>query len=138
MKTRIFLSICLLIGAAYWGAGCSKSSADATLAQLPARVQAQMAAAMSAGEVFSYSGTIEESESIPLGFSVLGKVSRVLVAEGDYVRKGKLLAELSGESYKNSSDMTQAMLKQAQDQMSEARANYLVRKTTCLQVTGRQ
>jgi membrane fusion protein, multidrug efflux system len=115
MKSRAIL---LLIGAACFYLGCSSKTADATMAQLPVKVQVVKAASMSANEAFAYSGTIEESESTPLSFSVLGKVSRVLVSEGDYVHKGKLLAELSGESYKIANEMTQAALRQAEDAYS--------------------
>jgi len=79
------------------------------------KVLAVKAASVQEAEVFSYSGTIEESESTPLSFSVIGKVARVLVAEGDYVRRGQLLAELSSDSYQNTHEMTQAALKQAED-----------------------
>jgi outer membrane protein TolC len=47
------------------------------------------------------------------------------------------------DSYKNGistvSDLleAQALLQQTQDQLTEAKANYIVKKTTYLQVTGR-
>ena len=62
-----------------------------------------------------YSGTIEESESVSLSFSVVGNVSRVYVSEGEYVKKGQILAELNNETYKNTYEMTLASLKQAED-----------------------
>jgi membrane fusion protein, multidrug efflux system len=112
MKSRL---LCLLLGMAALYQNCSRTSADATMAQKPVKVLAVKAASVHEAEVFSYSGTIEESQSTPLSFSVIGKVARVLVAEGDYVRRGQLLAELSSDSYQNTHEMTQAALKQAED-----------------------
>ncbi len=62
-----------------------------------------------------YSGTIEESESIPLSFSVVGSVAKVLVSEGDFVEKGQLLAVLNSETYKNAYEIALASQKQAED-----------------------
>ncbi|HEX3072361.1 MAG TPA: efflux RND transporter periplasmic adaptor subunit, partial [Ignavibacteriales bacterium] len=64
------------------------------------------------------SGTIEETESVALGFAVPGTVSRVYVNEGDFVRKGQLLAELNSETLSNSYQMAEASYKQAQDAYS--------------------
>jgi len=64
---------------------------------------------------FVYSGTIIESETIPLSFSVTGTVARVHVEEGQAVAKGQLLAEIDDATYRNSYEMTKAAEKQAED-----------------------
>ncbi len=71
-----------------------------------------------------YSGTIVESESFPLNFSVVGTVNRVFVSEGEYVKKGQLLAELNEESYKYAYEMTLATLKQAEDAYKRLKPMY--------------
>ena len=71
-----------------------------------------------------YSGTIVESESYPLSFSVVGTVSRVLVSEGDIINKGQLLAELNEESYTHAYEMTTASLKQAEDAYKRLKPMY--------------
>ncbi|OGU65339.1 MAG: hypothetical protein A2X62_08070 [Stygiobacter sp. GWC2_38_9] len=58
---------------------------------------------------------MEEAESIPLSFSVVGSVASVLVSEGDFVKKGQLLAVLNNETYKNVYEMSLASQKQAED-----------------------
>ena len=63
----------------------------------------------------TYSGTIEESESQSLSFPVIGTVSKVYVSEGDYVRKGQLLAEINNSTYKNTYNITLAKKNQAED-----------------------
>jgi RND family efflux transporter MFP subunit len=65
--------------------------------------------------VKNYVGTVEESAAISLSFPLIGTVEEVLVQEGQWVRKGQLLAALNTTTAEN---MYQAMLakeRQAQD-----------------------
>lgn len=62
-----------------------------------------------------YSGTIEESGNVTLNFGVVGIVSRVLVNEGDPVKKGQLLAEMNSDTYQYAYDMALSRQKQAED-----------------------
>ena len=57
----------------------------------PVSVEVQKARPAEDRQDLAYSGTIEESESIPHSFSIVGTVTRVLVSEGTPVRKGQLL-----------------------------------------------
>lgn len=75
-------------------------------------------------ESIAYSGTIEESKSIPLSFSVTGNVSRVLASEGDFVRKGQLLAVLDEATMRNAYEMSAASLKQAEDAYKRLKPMY--------------
>jgi RND family efflux transporter MFP subunit len=63
----------------------------------------------------SYVGTVEESTAISLSFSSLGTVEQVLVAEGQQVQKGQLLATLNSVSAQSSLDAVQSTLDRAQD-----------------------
>ena len=63
----------------------------------------------------NYVGTVEESSAVSLGFSGLGTVERVLVSEGDRVRKGQLLAVLEGGTAQNAYNVAKSSLFQAQD-----------------------
>ncbi len=62
-----------------------------------------------------YIGTIEESQAIPLSFLISGTASKVLVAEGQQVRKGQLLAVLDDENYRNAWQIASSKEQQAQD-----------------------
>lgn len=62
-----------------------------------------------------YIGTIEETVSVPLSFLTTGTVERVLVNEGQSVRKGQLLAILKGQSAEDAYQIALAKEKQAQD-----------------------
>jgi membrane fusion protein, multidrug efflux system len=95
-------------------AGCGNNSAD-TESNTPVNIQVEKVANMDAGQVVAYSGTIEESETIPLAFAVAGSVSRVFVSEGASVKKGQLLATLDNANYKNAYEIELASQKQAED-----------------------
>ena len=94
-------------------AGCNSS--EEGIKEKVIDVQAEKATVFSGGNAIAYSGTIEETESIPLSFSSIGTVARVLVSEGDVVKKGQLIALLNDETYKNAYEMSLATQKQAED-----------------------
>jgi multidrug efflux pump subunit AcrA (membrane-fusion protein) len=59
------------------------------------------------------SGEVEANVTALCAFQIAGRVSRVLVEEGQPVRKGQLLAELDPADYKNAFDAAQAQSAQA-------------------------
>jgi len=63
----------------------------------------------------NYVGTVEESSAVSLSFSGTGTVERVLVSEGERVKKGQLLAVLDGSMAQNAYDVAKSTLYQAQD-----------------------
>lgn len=93
--------------------GCNK--ATETLISEPAPVLVQQAVPVQALEYSAYSGTIEESETIPLSFASVGTVAEVLVAEGQAVKKGQLLARLDTTTFKSAYEMSYALEQQAKD-----------------------
>ena len=66
-------------------------------------------------EVLDYSGTIEADNTVSLGFSVPGRISRVYVQEGQKVKKGQLLASIDVTTFKNAFDIANAGLEQVND-----------------------
>jgi RND family efflux transporter MFP subunit len=62
-----------------------------------------------------YVGIIEEKSSVALGFSTLGTIEKISVSEGEYIRKGELLAKLDQTSARSMLNAAEATLKQAQD-----------------------
>lgn len=62
-----------------------------------------------------YSGTIEAQQTIPLTFMSVGTVTKVLVEEGDAVKKGQLLATVDKSDYQNSYNTVHAKYNQAKD-----------------------
>jgi RND family efflux transporter MFP subunit len=115
MKMKKILICILFAGISSLLNSCTGSKAEGTLNSTVVDVEVEATRIIDGNSEIAYSGTIEESESIPLSFSVVGNVARVLVSEGDFVRKGQLLAVLNDETYKNAYDMSLASLKQAED-----------------------
>jgi RND family efflux transporter MFP subunit len=112
-KYKILLS-CISILCVIYYSGCN-SSKDSDSTNSAVNVEIQKATYEDGSHAIAYSGTIEESETIPLTFSSIGTVSRVLVKEGDYVHRGQLLAELNNETAKNMYESALATQKQAED-----------------------
>jgi RND family efflux transporter MFP subunit len=115
MKMNKILIYFILAGAGYFLQECSDGKAENSLNNAVIDVEVEQTKNINGSEAIAYSGTIEESETIPLSFSGLGSVARVLVSEGDFVKKGQLLAVLNDETYKNAYEMSLATEKQAED-----------------------
>ncbi len=62
-----------------------------------------------------YVGVIEEESSVALSFPSIGTIESIYVSEGEYVKKGQLLAKLDQTSAQNVLDAAESTLKQAQD-----------------------
>jgi membrane fusion protein (multidrug efflux system) len=71
-----------------------------------------------------YVGIIEEKSSAALGFSTMGTIEKISVSEGEYIRKGQMLATLDQSSARSMFDAAEATLKQAQDAYSRLKSIY--------------
>ena len=74
--------------------------------------------------LLNYSGTVEASQTIPLSFRTSGTVEKVLVDEGDFVKKGQLLATIDDTDAKNLLEITQAKYQQATDAYNRLKTVY--------------
>ena len=106
----VFFSI---LGMALVVSGCSSNTNNQNDTAI--RVEIVNVKTADESQVIAYSGTIEESETIPLSFSSVGTVSQVLVSEGAAVKKGQLLATLDSATYRNAYAMAHATEQQAED-----------------------
>lgn len=68
----------------------------------------------------TFSGIVEETNGISLGFKTPGQLKRILVKEGDYVRQGQLLAELDDADYKLGVEAVQVQYDQLHDEVERA------------------
>lgn len=96
-------------------AGCGDGGAESTHTPDPIAVEVMRPLPLEAGGAIGWSGTIEASESIPLSFASIGTVARVLVAEGDAVHRGQVLAMLDTANLRSMLDMALATERQADD-----------------------
>ena len=114
MKTFIkfiFCAIFIIMLAA--GNGCKRTASQDKTNLID--VEVQRVKATDLNRDVNYSGNIEESMKVPLTFAVYGTVTKVFVSEGDFVKKGQLLAVLESENYQNTLDLAMATKNQAED-----------------------
>ena len=67
--------------------------------------------------VVNYPGIVREAHTISLGFKTAGQIERIHVREGDYVRKGDLLAELDDADYRLGVEALQIQYNQVKDEV---------------------
>ncbi len=76
------------------------------------------------GENLTYNGSVEPKVSTPISFLLPGTVNTIYVEEGDWVKKGQILAKIDDTSQQNAYHGTQAALNQAQDAYSRLKSVY--------------
>jgi RND family efflux transporter MFP subunit len=88
----------LLVFGALAASGCGKGDEPGRESSgvAPVAVRAMVVATQSAEEPIQYSATIEPAEEASIAGKIMGRVERILVSEGDAVRKGQLLVKLEG------------------------------------------
>ena len=67
--------------------------------------------------VVNYPGIVREAHTISLGFKTAGQIERIHVREGDYVRKGDLLAGLDDADYRLGVEALQIQYNQVKDEV---------------------
>lgn len=72
----------------------------------------------------SLSGIVKEHAEISLGFKTGGEIERMLVQDGDHVRKGQLLAVLDAKDYQLGVDAVQIQYDQLQGEVQRLRQLY--------------
>jgi multidrug efflux pump subunit AcrA (membrane-fusion protein) len=98
-NSQIFTSL-ILLGCAAVLTSCAHETLAAS-EQAPVPVQVRAPAVVERPESVSASGSVEGSETADVAFLVGGRVSKVLVEEGQSVTKGQLLAEIEPTDYQN-------------------------------------
>ena len=71
--------------------------------------------------VRTYSGVVQAAHEVSLGFKTPGQIARIHVAEGDFVRKGQLLAELDDADYRLAVEALQIQYDQLKDEVQRTR-----------------
>lgn len=74
--------------------------------------------------VIKHSGTIREAHTISLGFKTAGQIKNIYVHEGDYVRKGTLLAKLDDADYRLGVEALQIQYDQLKDEVERTKQLY--------------
>ena len=97
----------LLLGA------CNKKETQTHEDAVSVRTQKVEAGAQSVNK--SFMGVIEEEDGANVTFGVLGTVIRVMVDEGQFVRKGQAMAETDGQNVRSAYEMSASTLAQTED-----------------------
>lgn len=71
--------------------------------------------------VINRSGVVREAHTISLGFKTAGQIERIHVQEGDYIRRGQLLAELDAADYRLSVEALQIQYDQLEDEVARTK-----------------
>lgn len=72
----------------------------------------------------NFSGVVKEAQSISLGFRTPGQISRILVKEGDRVKKGQLIATLDDKDYQLAADAAKTQYYQVQGEVRRLQTVY--------------
>lgn len=71
--------------------------------------------------VIIHPGIVREAHAISLGFKTAGQIERIHVREGDYVRKGDLLAKLDDADYRLGVEALQIQYDQIEDEVERTK-----------------
>lgn len=114
-STIILLATILLVGC-----GSKKAHREKS----PIRVETIVVSAASGTEGPTYVGVVEEREATAVSFTTMGVIKRMLVNEGQTVRRGQLLAEIDASTSSGGVEMAQASTIQAKDMVKQAEDTY--------------
>ena len=90
----------------------------------PLRVGTYMVEASAEQLTKVYVGIVEEERSVAMSFPLGGSLAEVAVDEGQFVKKGQLIAELDATSAQQVYDSSKAQLEQAQDAYARLKQLY--------------
>lgn len=78
------------------------------------------------GEVLekSFSGIVKEAHEVSLGFRIGGQLKQLFVKEGDFVKKGKLVATLDDADYRLDVEALQVQYNQMKDEVARTQKLY--------------
>ena len=79
---------------------CVASCKDAPQASMVKTVKVIKPEALGMVMDKQFSGVVKEAREISVGFKTGGQIARILVKEGDYVRKGQVIAVLDMSDYR--------------------------------------
>jgi HlyD family secretion protein len=75
-------------------------------------------------QTLQVTGNLRSNQDINLGSKISGRVARVLVKEGDHVKRGQVVVQLDDKDLKAQVDQARAAVLTAQAHVKQAQANY--------------
>ena len=97
--------------------GCKFKETKATTTKLAKKtpVVIKTVTHITMNQAILVSGSLEADKTAPLSFQVPGKINRILVDEGDHVKRGTLLATVQSDDYRSNLEISKAALFRARD-----------------------
>ena len=117
MGKRFFSWSIILFVALYLAACSEKQSGESTVRV----VKVSQVSAGSEAELFSFNGVVREKDEINLAFRVGGQIVKLLVNEGDRVKKGQLIAILDDRDFTVQYNSAKALYMQAKNEYERYR-----------------
>lgn len=105
--------IYLAVAICFLATSCNKTEQAEEKSAVEVKVMSVQKSELHSGQ--SFSGTVEESSSSTLSFSIGGTVKTMAVSAGQHVSKGQLIATLDASSVQSALEVAAATLEQAQD-----------------------
>ena len=115
LANEITVWICAILCILFCLAGCRNEELQASRLPEKTSVILKEVTQISTEKIIFVSGSLEADKTAPLNFLVPGKVNRVYVGEGDYVKRDQLLASVESDDYKSNLKIAEAILLKAQD-----------------------
>lgn len=97
---------------------CGESQAPAPFVR---SVSVARPAAVRAERVRTFSGVVKPAHEVSLGFKTAGQLARICADEGDYVRRGQLLAVLDDSDYRLAVEAAEIQYGQLKDEVGRTR-----------------
>lgn len=123
MKSNVAL---ILLSSMILLCNCHKEKATTSLPPTRVKVEELNMSNQSMGQ--TYVGIVEEREATAVSFTSMGVIRRMPIHEGEYVRRGQLLAEIDPTTVDNTVEAAQASINQANDMVVQAQNVYLQAK----------
>lgn len=120
-KNQLWVAVAFVIAMS----GCAKKQESSVSNQNNAiAVKTEVVKTVQDNSVLKYSGTVEPEQTIPLSFQNSGTVLSVLVQEGDFVKKGQVLATIDKSDNQHMYDVSLAKYQQAKDAYDRMKSVY--------------
>ena len=120
MYNRVLVGV--LLAASLLVSGCGNSNKESK--ELIRKVKVAKVTRTSPELTKEFSGIIKEAKEVNLAFRVAGKIEKILVKEGDYVREGDLIAMIDPRDYEIQAAVAKAQYEQVKAEASRVNELY--------------
>jgi RND family efflux transporter MFP subunit len=117
-KKSVWIATAVLLTAS----GCEKEQPE--IVQQIRAIKTFTVTEVASGQTRKFAGQVYATDSSRLSFQVSGNVKKMLVKQGDQVKKGQILAVLDKQPYRLDIKSAQAELQKARAEQTQARQEY--------------